>query len=85
VYTLRKLSRKAFTKEIETVVSISGNGAHVFVPKQWIGKEVRVTLLGDRTRNTFYANETEGHNLKDEEKRLEEEETHLRRTRKIRG
>jgi putative transposon-encoded protein len=37
--------RKAITKEIETTVSESGNGAHVFVPKNWMGKTVRVTLL----------------------------------------
>jgi putative transposon-encoded protein len=41
------LSRKAKRKiqEIETVVSQSGNGAHVFVPKEWLGKSVKVTLL----------------------------------------
>ncbi|MEO9364430.1 MAG: DUF2080 family transposase-associated protein [Nitrososphaera sp.] len=32
-------------KEIESQVSASGNGAHVFVPKDWIGKQVKVTLL----------------------------------------
>ncbi|MGI0012387.1 MAG: DUF2080 family transposase-associated protein [Nitrososphaera sp.] len=32
-------------KEIETEVSPSGNGAHCFVPKDWIGKKVKVTLL----------------------------------------
>ena len=37
--------RKAITKEIETTVSEAGNGAHVFVPKNWIGRTVRVTLL----------------------------------------
>lgn len=37
--------RKAKTREIETTVSESGNGAHVFVPKDWIGKTVKVTLL----------------------------------------
>ncbi|HZA64261.1 MAG TPA: DUF2080 family transposase-associated protein [Nitrososphaeraceae archaeon] len=39
------MSRKATTKEIESTVSQSGNGAHVFVPKQWIGKRVRVILM----------------------------------------
>ena len=39
------MSRKATTKEIESIVSQSGNGAHVFVPKQWIGKRVRITLM----------------------------------------
>jgi len=32
-------------KEIETEVSPTGNGAHVFVPKDWLGKKVRVTLI----------------------------------------
>ena len=32
-------------KEIETEASPSGNGAHVFVPKDWAGKKVRVILL----------------------------------------
>lgn len=32
-------------KEIESEVSPSGNGAHVFVPKDWIGKKVRVSLI----------------------------------------
>ena len=41
------MTRKASTKEIETVVSASGNGAHVFVPKQWIGKKVRVKVIGE--------------------------------------
>ena len=39
------MSRKATTKEIESTENQSGNGAHVFVPKQWIGKKVRVTLM----------------------------------------
>jgi putative transposon-encoded protein len=30
---------------METVVSQSGNGAHVFVPKEWIGMTVNVILL----------------------------------------
>jgi len=34
-------------KEIESSVSPSGNGAHVFVPKDWIGKKVKVKLLED--------------------------------------
>lgn len=32
-------------KEITTSVSPSGTGAHVFVPKDWIGKTVKVTLI----------------------------------------
>ncbi|MFL6343293.1 MAG: DUF2080 family transposase-associated protein [Nitrososphaeraceae archaeon] len=41
------MSRKAKRKiqEIETTVSQSGNGAHVFVPKEWLGKNVKVVLL----------------------------------------
>jgi putative transposon-encoded protein len=40
-------SRKAKRKieEIETTASESGTGAHVFVPKEWRGKKVRVTLI----------------------------------------
>ena len=34
-------------KEIESEVSPSGNGAHVFVPKDWIGKKVKVSLIED--------------------------------------
>ena len=37
--------RKPKIQEIEAVVSQSGNGAHVFVPKEWLGKNVKVTLL----------------------------------------
>ncbi len=39
----RKAKRKI--EEIETVASQSGTGAHVFVPKEWLGKTVRVTLV----------------------------------------
>jgi putative transposon-encoded protein len=39
--------RKAITREINTEVTLSGNGAHVFVPKGWFGKKVRVTLLNE--------------------------------------
>jgi putative transposon-encoded protein len=40
-------SRKAKRKieEIETTASESGTGAHVFVPKEWLGKKVKVTLI----------------------------------------
>ena len=34
-------------KEIESEVSASGNGAHVFVPKDWLGKKVRVTIIDE--------------------------------------
>ena len=39
------MPRKATTREIETTVSQAGNGAHIIVPKQWIGMKVKVTLL----------------------------------------
>jgi putative transposon-encoded protein len=41
------MSRKAITKisKIETTVSESGNGAHVFIPKQWLNKKVKVVLF----------------------------------------
>jgi hypothetical protein len=32
-------------KEIVTTVSKSGTGAHVFVPKDWLDRKVRVSLL----------------------------------------
>lgn len=34
-------------KEVITTVSKSGTGAHVFVPKDWIGKRVKVIALDD--------------------------------------
>lgn len=34
-------------KEITTTVSKSGTGAHVFVPKEWLDKKVKVTLIED--------------------------------------
>jgi putative transposon-encoded protein len=42
-----QLSRKAKHKiqKIETTVSQSGNGPHVFVAKEWLGKNVKVVLL----------------------------------------
>lgn len=39
------MPRKMTMREIETEVSKFGNGAHVTVPKDWIGKKVKVTLL----------------------------------------
>lgn len=30
---------------IESEVAAIGNGAHVYVPKEWVGKKVRVTPL----------------------------------------
>jgi putative transposon-encoded protein len=37
--------RKAKTKEIQTEVTESGNAAHVYVPKNWLGRQVKVILL----------------------------------------
>jgi putative transposon-encoded protein len=31
--------------QIESQVTKIGNGAHVLVPRQWIGKKVRVILM----------------------------------------
>lgn len=48
VYTILVVpSRKAKRKieEIETTASETGTGAHVFVPKEWRGRKVRVTLI----------------------------------------
>lgn len=33
--------------EIEAKVTHLGNGAHVMVPKDWLGKKVRVSLIED--------------------------------------
>lgn len=41
------MARKMTMREIESEVSKFGNGAHVTVPKDWVGKRVRVTLLDD--------------------------------------
>jgi putative transposon-encoded protein len=52
--------RKARTREIETTVSKFGNGAHVAVPKDWIGKKVTVTLAAEgprRVRLTHHLSE----------------------------
>jgi putative transposon-encoded protein len=35
---------KAIIKQIESVVTKSGNSGHVVVPKDWIGKEVIVKI-----------------------------------------
>jgi putative transposon-encoded protein len=35
---------KAVFKQIESIVTQSGNSGHVVVPKAWIGKEAIVTL-----------------------------------------
>ncbi|HEY9385872.1 MAG TPA: DUF2080 family transposase-associated protein [Nitrososphaeraceae archaeon] len=35
---------KAIIKQIESVVTKSGNSGHVVVPKDWIGKEVVVKI-----------------------------------------
>jgi putative transposon-encoded protein len=35
---------KAIIKQIESVVTPSGNSGHVVVPKGWIGKEVIVKI-----------------------------------------
>jgi putative transposon-encoded protein len=38
------MKRKETITRIEAVVQATGTGAHVSVPKQWIGKKVIVTL-----------------------------------------
>jgi putative transposon-encoded protein len=37
--------RRVQVNEIITEVTKTGTGAHVIVPKLWIGKKVKVTLL----------------------------------------
>jgi putative transposon-encoded protein len=48
LYTLRNNDMvrrmKAIIKQIESVVTPSGNSGHVVVPKDWIGKEVVVKI-----------------------------------------
>lgn len=39
------MARRMKMSQIESQVTKIGNGAHVLVPKQWIGKKVRVTLM----------------------------------------
>lgn len=40
-----KLKRKETILEIESKVTKVGNGAHVLVPLQWLGKKVKVILI----------------------------------------
>jgi putative transposon-encoded protein len=35
---------KDIIKQIESIVTLSGNSGHVVVPKDWIGKEVIVKI-----------------------------------------
>lgn len=44
--------RKSKTKEIQTEVTESGKGAHVYVPKKWLGRHVKVTLLKEKEIET---------------------------------
>ena len=44
--------RIAKSKEIETKVGKFGNSCHVIVPKQWLGKTVKVMLATTTTRTT---------------------------------
>lgn len=41
------MPRKMTMREIDTEVAKFGNGAHITVPKDWVGKKVRVTILED--------------------------------------
>lgn len=40
-----QMVRRIEVNEIIAEVTKVGTGAHVFVPKTWIGKKVKVTLL----------------------------------------
>lgn len=42
------MTRYAETNEITSEVRPQGNGACVYVPKAWIGKAVKVTILKQR-------------------------------------
>jgi putative transposon-encoded protein len=48
-YMVRRM--KATIKQIESVVTPSGNSGHVVVPKAWIGKEAIVLLKEKRNRS----------------------------------
>ncbi len=39
------MKRKETITKIEGEVTPVGTGTHVFVPKSWIGKKVKVTLM----------------------------------------
>jgi len=43
--TRHSLPRKMKFTEFESQATKSGNSGHVIVPKDWIGKKVRVTLI----------------------------------------
>jgi putative transposon-encoded protein len=45
-YMVRRMI--AMISQIESIVTPSGTSGHVVVPKTWIGKEVIVTLKGNR-------------------------------------
>lgn len=41
------MPRRMTMKEIESEVTAIGNGGHVIVPKDWIGKKVKVAVIDD--------------------------------------
>ena len=43
----RSLPRKMKFTEFESEATKSGNSGHVIVPKDWIGKKVKVSLIED--------------------------------------
>ena len=43
--TPEKIERNLGIKVIEKMVKSQGSGAHVNVPKEWLGQQVRVILL----------------------------------------
>jgi putative transposon-encoded protein len=44
-FMIRRMKiRRMKTKQIESQVTRIGNGAHVLVPKDWLGKEVIVKI-----------------------------------------
>jgi putative transposon-encoded protein len=44
---------KAIIKQIESVVTPSGNSGHVVVPKDWIGKEVIVKIKQQKQQKKY--------------------------------
>lgn len=51
-----KMAAKVKNGEIEAKVTHLGNGAHVMLPKDWLGKKVRVSLIEDPGKESVQKN-----------------------------
>jgi putative transposon-encoded protein len=47
-----KMAAKVKNGEIEAKVTHLGNGAHVMLPKDWLGKKVRVSLIENQDKES---------------------------------